>query len=262
MSTFYARKGLLGVLTPQANTTVEPEISLLLPDGFGMISARLTSNQTGMNNRLIDYFDHMETTAARFANAPLGVIGFACTGASYLAGVEREAAKAHAVTQQLGVPFITTGRAIADAVWALSACKLSIISPYGDALTESCLDYWRKHGFDIAQVARIRQDEKAFHPIYAHSGDVALMALREIEADLRGDVVVMLGTGLPTLAALAAAPTLAGGRVLVLSSNLCLAWRMVCTAGGTAADRESLQAWIGGAHWSQRIDRALAATRP
>jgi maleate isomerase len=262
MPTFYARKGLLGVLTPQANTTVEPEISLLLPDGFGMISARLTSDRSGMNDRLIDYFDHMETTASRFANAPLGVVGFACTGASYLAGVQRESHKIEAATQQLGVPLITTGRAIADAVRALSARKLSIISPYGDALTESCLDYWRQHGFDIAQVAQIRQDEKAFHPIYAHSGDVALTALRQIEADLSGDVVVMLGTGLPTLAALAAAPTLASGRVPVLSSNLCLAWRMVCTAGGTAADRDSLQSWIGGAHWSQRVDRALAATGP
>ncbi len=262
MSTFYARKGLLGVLTPQANTTVEPEVSLLLPDGFGMIAARLTSDLSGMDNRLIDYFDHMETTAKRFANAPLGAIGFACTGASYLAGVEHEAAKAHAVTQQLGLPLITTGMAIADAVRALPSRKLSIISPYGDALTETCLEYWRRHGFEIAQVAHIRQDEKAFHPIYAHSGDVALIALREIEADLRGDVVVMLGTGLPTLAALAAAPTLAGGRVPVLSSNLCLVWRMVCTVGGTAANGESLRAWIGGAHWSQRVDRALAATRP
>ena len=30
MSLAYARKGLLGVLTPQANTTVEPEFSVLL----------------------------------------------------------------------------------------------------------------------------------------------------------------------------------------------------------------------------------------
>ena len=39
----YAPQGLMGVLTPQANTTVEPEMQILLPPGFAYINARLTS---------------------------------------------------------------------------------------------------------------------------------------------------------------------------------------------------------------------------
>ena len=259
MSTFYARRGLVGVMTPQANTTVEPEMSLLLPDGFGMISARLTSARTGMKDRLLDYFDDMENVAARFANAPLSVIGFACTGASYLAGVEREAAKIHAMTKLFDVPLITAGCAIVDALRALSACRLSIISPYEDALTETCLEYWTKHGFEIAEVNRITQNENAFHPIYAHSGDVALNALLQIEGSLSGDVVMILGTGLPTLAALAAAPNLTDARVPVLSSNLCLAWRMAMAVEGKVPDYPSLQVWLEAAHWSGRVRSVLAS---
>ena len=42
----YAPKGLIGVLTPQANTTVEPELAILWPRGVAMINARLTSAKT------------------------------------------------------------------------------------------------------------------------------------------------------------------------------------------------------------------------
>ena len=48
MSLEYAQDGLIGLMTPQANTTVEPEMGILLPPRMGMISARLTSPSPGV----------------------------------------------------------------------------------------------------------------------------------------------------------------------------------------------------------------------
>ncbi len=45
MAVEYAPKGLIGVLTPQANTTVEPEFWIMLPPGVAMINARMTSDK-------------------------------------------------------------------------------------------------------------------------------------------------------------------------------------------------------------------------
>ena len=42
----YSKNGLVGVLTPQANTTVEPEFRVLWPKNVGMINARMISNKT------------------------------------------------------------------------------------------------------------------------------------------------------------------------------------------------------------------------
>ena len=50
----YACEGLVGVLTPQANTTVEPEFNILWPAGVAMINARLTSPKQSMAERLAD----------------------------------------------------------------------------------------------------------------------------------------------------------------------------------------------------------------
>ena len=65
----YAPKGLVGVLTPQANITVEAEFSILKPPSFGIITARLTSNKTTINARLIDYINHIDNCLDVFANA-------------------------------------------------------------------------------------------------------------------------------------------------------------------------------------------------
>ena len=86
----YAKRGLVGVLTPQANTTVEPEFNILWPDGVGMINARMTSDKGTIVDRLYDYVDQIEATFDRFANAPIDAACFGCTGASYLIGRARE----------------------------------------------------------------------------------------------------------------------------------------------------------------------------
>ena len=89
MSLAYAPRGLVGVLTPQANTTVEPELAILTPPGHAFVTARLTSGGSTIPERLRDYLESYPDAVRQFANAPVSAVGFACTGASYLAGTAR-----------------------------------------------------------------------------------------------------------------------------------------------------------------------------
>lgn len=252
MATAYARTALLGVLTPQANTTAEPELSILLPPGFGLIAARLTSGCPGMEDRLTDYFHRIGPTAAQFANAPVAAIGFACTGASYLVGAGAEALALAALD---GPPVISAGQAIARALHALGARRIAIASPYGPALTAAAVSYWEQHGLTITRVEPIAEDRGAFHPIYAHSADHAATATtRLLDAPEGAEAIVLLGTGLPTLPALVQA---ADAALPVLSSNLCLAWALCHAATATPADAASLHRWLRGAHWHPRLAAAL-----
>src|SRR3954466_3065724 len=87
----YAPDGVIGVLTPQANTTVEPEMALLLPPGLIALTARLTSDTTTIEDRQSAYLDTIDTAMRQFGNAPIRAVAFGTTGTSYLCGREREA---------------------------------------------------------------------------------------------------------------------------------------------------------------------------
>jgi maleate isomerase len=250
MSLEYARRGLVGMLTPQANTTVEPEFNLLWPNGVAMINARLMSDKPSMSDRLVDYFDNYEAALRQFANAPVGVVAAACTGASYLAGREREAALTKEIEANHGFPFVTAALAVVDALNALKARKIGLVSPYPEDLNRASIGYWQSHGFEVADVANAFNADSSFHPIYSLGGSAASQALRTLEGKPL-DAIVMLGTGMPTLHPIADAIGWNGAPVM--SCNLCLAWRAIEALKKSPPRRETLQDWLGGKGWVAQL---------
>ena len=93
-----------------------------------------------------------------------------------------------------------------------------------------------------------------FHPIYSLSSRAAHEALDEIvDPDL--DAIVMLGTGMPTLAPIARTPF--QGRTPVLSCMFCLVWAGVTLLDDAPPTAASLKHWLTGDWWRSR---ALAAS--
>ena len=248
----YAPRGLIGVLTPQANTTVEPEFAVMWPPGYAMINARLTSPKDRIEDRLVDYFDRLEGNLAQFANAPVKAVAVACTGASYLVGRAGEAERVERWTKRAGVPVVTAGQAVAKALTLLKARRIGLVSPYPAGLTEASHGYWTDMGFTVGETAGAFNAGSSFHPIYslsADSADSALLALSDRDLD----AVVMLGTGMPTLTPILNAAKRGGGPP-VLSCMLALAWATLEAADDGSSDPEGrLRGFIAGAGWGDRL---------
>ncbi|SFC03206.1 maleate isomerase [Polaromonas sp. OV174] len=250
MKVEYASKGLIGLLTPQANTTVEPEFSVLLPPGYAHINARLVSKKETIEGRLLDYLRIADQTADQFANAPIEALALGCTGASYLAGREQEESLLEQLGARRGITAFTAATALVDCLAQMGARRIALATPYPEGLTQKSVKYWESHGLTVVKEASAAFNSTNFHPIYSLSAAQANSVLGELGSLAGVDALVMLGTGMPTLEPLLQANREAKG-VPVLSCMLCLAWKAVelVNPGG-----HSIQSWLVGEHWAPRLE--------
>jgi maleate isomerase len=234
----YGRLGRIGVVTPQSNPTVEPELSLLLPPGVSMLTARCTS-RAQPRQRLLDYFQRLGQTIAAFDDLPLEALGFACTASSYLLEPALEARATKALEERFGYPVITAATAIESALQFLNARRILLACPYPAWLLTEARHWWNQRGFEIADTLTAEADLQDTRGIYTlRIADVARKWLPAV-ADAQADAIVITGTGLPSLRLICDLQDATG--IPAISSNLCLAWACL-RAGGIGPGERSPEA--------------------
>ncbi|MBV9190566.1 MAG: hypothetical protein JOZ85_08785 [Betaproteobacteria bacterium] len=241
----YGAKGLVALFPPQANTTVEAELGVLLEPGVGSIVSRLTCYDDDSRTRLVGYFTNLGAAVRALDTARPALGLFACTGSTYLVGLPEED-RAFAA---LPLPIVSAARAVLTALDALKARRIALVSPYPAWLTDACVAFWRLQNRDVVVVRSPAGDRTDTRRIYDLGARDALKEVRALER-AAVDCIVISGTGMPSLAAIACVRR----SVPVLSSNLCLGWVARQRMAGAACDASSLEAWLApSAAWRARL---------
>jgi len=227
----YGECGRFGLLTPQANPTVEPEFRRLAPSDTELYVARLTSRSDDPRTRLVEYLERLPDTMLQYDTLRLDAAAFACTGSSYLLGAAREREIVAATVAAIDAPVETAAGAILLALERMGARRIFIVSPYPAWLRDAGVAYWRAAGLEVVGTATVPTGRTDTRGIYELQGADAGALLADLDTG-GADAVLLSGTGMPSLELLRARVS---GRPPTVSSNLCLAWRLHQHVRGTAS---------------------------
>jgi maleate isomerase len=136
-----------GVLIPSTNTTVEIEYNRLLPPTLQAHVGRLLSSGAGPFSPSLDAdVDHQ---ARLLGTAKVEVISLVQTSASLFAD-DYDATVTQRMSKGAGVPAITSAQAIGQAVRALGARRIALVSPYSQPVLERAKHYYQtKYSLEV-----------------------------------------------------------------------------------------------------------------
>jgi maleate isomerase len=153
--------------------------------------------------------------------------------------VQREAELVAAAQAVIGAPVETAAGAILRALEAMDARRIHIVSPYPDWLRDAGVAFWQAAGLEVVGTATVEIGRSDTRGIYELQSADAAAVLANFDAH-GADAVLVSGTGMPSLDLLRNRRSC---QPPMISSNLCLAWRLhqlVPGGGGPALPQDLL----------------------
>ena len=145
-------RGRIGLLVPSVNTVVEPEGCALLPEGFAVYATRMRNSRSDADD-MAQMCAHVDRGVDELLSANVDVIAFACTAGSFFEGTDGEETLRDRLRGGSRIEAVTTAGAVAGALHALDAQRVSMVTPYIPELNDLEVKFLEGWGFDVVSQA-------------------------------------------------------------------------------------------------------------
>ena len=227
----YGWRAKLGLIVPPTNTVNEAEWARMMPDGVSFHTVRMPLHLecTSTEGRRALVAD-IVARVRELVQARVDVVAYACTAGSMINPLDALPREVEAAT---GVALVTTAAAIVHALRHLGARKLSIATPYHDALNQHEVAFLAANGFETLRIAGlgIGANGPVDFPLIAETSLDAVGAHARAAFVGGSDALLITCTDFPTLPLL---PRLEHDlAVPVVTSNQATLWAALRAAGIT-----------------------------
>ena len=168
--------------------------------------------------------DNIDASIEMLSLVKPDVIALAHTATSYDLGPDGEAQLVARLRQSTGIRLVTAFGSVVQALERLGVTRLALGTPYSDETTARGKAHLEAHGFHVVRFDNL----KGVTNIYDETAERAYRLARSVD-DQDAEAVFLSGTGMPTIAVLAALEQDLGKPVL--SSNAAMMWHALRQAG-------------------------------
>lgn len=219
----YGHRARLGLIVPPNNTVTESEWADAMPAGVTVHALRFRLNPLARSPAELDLLRAgLRDACALLAEAEIHALAFACTAPS---AVSPRADMEGLMSQAGGgLPAATAAAAVVDALNALSARRVVLVSPFSAAVTQHEADFLAREGLQVLGQHSLGHGtwqpgvKLAIHRIPPDQVRDAVLQLDHAGAD----AIVLSGTSLVTFPVLEQIE--AGAGKPVVTSNQALLW--------------------------------------
>jgi len=135
------------MLVPSGNVIVEPQINAMLPAGVALYATRLPLRGSS-EAELLAMARNVEEAARLLGDAGVGLIAFNCTAVSTYSKA-MEAQIQQRIASATGLPALMTSAAIVQALKALRATKVVLLTPYIPEVNAREVAFLRGEGLEV-----------------------------------------------------------------------------------------------------------------
>lgn len=138
----------LGLIVPSWNTVMEYEVQRMAGGAMSVHTARIPHTADTEEN-LLWLGTQAPGAATLLSHAKVDVICYGCAAGGFLKGPVEDRALGERIEKETGIPVAVSSAAVAEALRALGATRVSLASPYAPWLNARLRQYLTAAGFEV-----------------------------------------------------------------------------------------------------------------
>ena len=223
-----ARRARMGLIALATDHVIDNELALLTGrvEGVQLYTTRIPMDPIVTRESLSAMESRISAAVATvLPGVPLDVVGYGCTSASVVIGEDKVAAAIHA--ERPGVAVTTPITAGIEALRALGAVRIGLLTPYVEEVNAPLRAHFEKNGISVQIAATFSEpnDNRAgmITPASIRAAVIDLFKDRDLDAVFISCTSLRAAALIPDLEDVLGCP--------VTSSNHALAWHMLLLSG-------------------------------
>ena len=141
----------LGIIVPSVNTTMEPELYKMAPQGVSIHFSRVKITEA-TEEQILAMINDVPNATEELKHAGVNVIAFGCTGGSFIKGLGYDKEIIDLIERSDKILATTTSTAVIEAFKEMDIKKLSVVTPYEDWLNQKLIKFIEASGFKVLKM--------------------------------------------------------------------------------------------------------------